>query len=895
MLRERAFLVCLLLSSELLAQNVVVNPTGAQSIVQPAGTTLSTNSLSNITYVTPSDNWSQAPTIPATLSAGSNVIHLTVCPRGLTTQAVGLFNYYASVYIATVGTAEVALITATTCTQQGGSAGTITVTAANSHGMGYTVGTASQGVQEAIYAAPISANYTSTAQELGMTVVPPGQYTFQGQVNVVNSAEVVDFSGSVVTCNQLDAKSCLLVGALAHQANTWDVTIRNFTGQPGCNNCNFAMIEDAAQKTNFIGIGPAQPNPVGTLTNGASFGSMILVDNDQAAVIDRFSTFFARWFHCDSTFCSVAIKGNTGAGNSAVIYLSHANLNLNCGANGVDNQSGNTLHISDSVIENQAQFGVRATATFGDIQSADLDNVYFEAGGCPNPLGIGTAGLIVESGFATIKGSIGPQGIAPRYANTGATQYNYYIVAHSSFGGGLISAPFLVGDALTNQAGSIPVKWPQFGTTGTITYDVIRTSGPANSPAPYLAICGGGSTTACGTVATGLTPGAACTVGTAHICSFTDTASAATSAATSSNLPAFPTYYVAFGDGSGAGVFWPGAVVYTPAGDAVGSSPNPSGVHFDRFGDNVATSAADPVIQVVDSYGGVMPRFFAQDCSSYYGGTWISCLETGSGSSGPGATLLNSGQPGSPDTAGRKGRLIFEQGLFGSIAGGHKITLVDSNMAKTLNATGMRPTYDANDTYIGLDNPAAVAASGAQLAFGAPVSISNYIGNVGDSTSFLERLTASAKTFNVVPLRLGTGSTITQYNGLTTAGTGLAPNLGTPFNSITLSGNEPAQTIYTTAASGPGSAGNYRICITLWPTNSGTGTTTAIQGNAIAPSGSGIVTLPVGPALNAASLTNGGGACAALHVAASSAIQCSTTGYSGTGTYMMSCTVEQLQ
>ena len=41
-----------------------------------------------------------------------------------------------------------------------------------------------------------------------------------------------------------------------------------------------------------------------------------------------------------------------------------------------------------------------------------------------------------------------------------------------------------------------------------------------------------------------------------------------------------------------------------------------------------------------------------------------------------------------------------------------------------------------------------------QLAFGAPVSISQYIGNVGDNTSYLVRLTASLEAFNV-PVRVG--------------------------------------------------------------------------------------------------------------------------------------------
>jgi hypothetical protein len=253
-------------------------------------------------------------------------------------------------------------------------------------------------------------------------------------------------------------------------------------------------------------------------------------------------------------------------------------------------------------------------------------------------------------------------------------------------------------------------------------------------------------------VATGLTTASACsTVGTAHICSFTDTSSVSTSSYT---VTSPPTYLPAFGDGSGAGVFWPGAVVFTTPGDS-GGSPSPSGVHFDRLGDNVANSGSvsGQINQLVSSFGALLPKFFAQHCSGVYGGVWVSCAETSNGASAgtaySGATLLSSGLYNGPDVSGMKGRLIFEQGLYGQINGGHKITFVDANPAKTLNTNGMRSSYDADDTYVGLDNSAGASASNAQLAFGAPVSISHYIGNVGDNTSFLERLTASGKTFNV--------------------------------------------------------------------------------------------------------------------------------------------------
>jgi hypothetical protein len=727
---------------------VSVSPAGSQNVVQPAGTEFSTNNLSNIVYVASSDNWLQNPS--GTIAAGANTVSLAVCPRGLTVNSLASAQTY--VYISGVGTPEAVLITSTTCNQAGGGSGTLTFTAANTHGSGYTIGSASQGVQEAINAASYAGDYISGGfEELGSIVIPPGQYTWQARVTIPSPLMKLDFAGSFVTCNMAD--SCLFIGNAAHPTYVTDVTIKNFTGQAGCNNCNYPMIEDAGQGVHFIDIHTANPFPIGSGTNGSSFGSLIQVDGDQATIIDGLDPVQGRWSHCTTSFCSVAVKGPglSGGSGSGIIWLKNSNLNLYCTANGVDNQNANTMRISDSVVEAQAQFGVRATSTYSNVPAVELDNVYFEVGGCAgtNPLGIGQAGLIVENGWASVRDSVGPVGAAPVFANTGSTQYDYYVVAHSSTGS-LVSAPFLAGIALTNGSGTIPVVWPQFGTTGTITYDVIRTSGIANEPAPYTAICGGGSTTTCGSVATGLTVSSACSaVGSTNICSFSDTASASTS---SYVVTTPPTYYVAL-------PFWNGSVIYTMQTDAVGVSPTPSGVYFDRMGDNVANLGTNPVSQMVSSFGALIPKFFAQSCNGLFGGSWQSCLENAYGPAS-GATLLSAGAYNAADNAGEKGRLILEEGLTGFINGGHKITIADSNPAKTLASAGMRPTEDANDTYIGLDNASQANASNAQLAFGAPVSISNYIGSNPNNVSFLERLTTSAKTFNV-PVSINGNLTVT--------------------------------------------------------------------------------------------------------------------------------------
>jgi hypothetical protein len=85
--------------------------------------------------------------------------------------------------------------------------------------------------------------------------------------------------------------------------------------------------------------------------------------------------------------------------------------------------------------------------------------------------------------------------------------------------------------------------------------------------------------------------------------------------------------------------------------------------------------------------------------------------------------------------------------------------------AKTLADAMHRPSNDEADTFIGLDVPAAgVQLKQAQLAFGAPISISNYVGNKGDGSNWKERLTARDKTF-AVPVVIKAGNTMTVGSG----------------------------------------------------------------------------------------------------------------------------------
>ena len=91
------------------------------------------------------------------------------------------------------------------------------------------------------------------------------------------------------------------------------------------------------------------------------------------------------------------------------------------------------------------------------------------------------------------------------------------------------------------------------------------------------------------------------------------------------------------------------------------------------------------------------------------------------------------------------------------------ITLVDSDMQKTVATANNRPFNDPSDSYIGFDRGDGNAQS-VGISFGAPQSISNYIGNSGDGKNWKERLTDKQKTF-AVPIVIEGGSTLTVGGG----------------------------------------------------------------------------------------------------------------------------------
>jgi hypothetical protein len=654
-----------------------------------------------VKYATEYD-WS---TIPAEAlgQPGAKTVNLAACPPGV--------NGNEPEYWVLINGSEPAKVTGGTCAGDG-RPGTLQFMSHGAHAGGETLSSASGGLQEALIAARyVPTNPTGTSQS-GTVVVPPRELKAFARVSVRSSNLTVDFSGSILECWMND--TCIFVGDPSKANAYQDITLINPRGRPTVLNGQKPFIEVNAQKTRLFNVSTR------INSGGGTFGSYVQVDDDESFLLDGLDTSLGGGagnygVRCDATVCNPVIYAPGPFGIfPGVGWLKNLNISLQCGGNGIDWQAGNTLRISDSVIQGYAQYGVRAGTKRGGYGGFELINVYQEVGNCKNPLGkIGQAGVIAQGGTVKIEGGEAPTGWVPRFASTGNTDYRYYIVArHAKFGA---SNPLYAGRALTNGLGSILVTTADIA--GAASFDLLRVTaiGGQRDQAPY----GTGNFA----VLTNVSRALVCSNG---MCTFTDT-----QAAPQSYTVGVPTYFPLLD-------FWPGNLVLGANGD---SSSVLAGAR--AWMDNAPGN-------VVAVQGSTAPALIAANCDSLGGWTplWVSCYSAMAPTSfvQQGAFLLavkpnaDAGQ-----WTNLKGRMNFSTLGTGP---GHIITLSDSNFQKTIATANNRPTNDANDAFIGYDqgdgNPTRIG-----ISFGAPQSISNYIGNVGDGKKWLERLTPTLKMFTV--------------------------------------------------------------------------------------------------------------------------------------------------
>ena len=771
----------------------------ALSTIPLLGQSITPASINKIQYVTSYFNWTQvdvAGSIGNLSVAGVNTLTLTPCPVGVNGSDTNLY-----IYISGVGTPEPAQVTtsggAGTCTSRAAT-GTVKVTTVNTHGAGFTIGSASTGIYEALKDATATNN--NNAHLNFSPTNPPASffYTIYAPVIVAGGHIEIDGAGATIDCQA--SRACFLMPT----ANVGPVHIHGFristrTTYPGAQvtqtscaanvatitttlnppvgryvdvqmtrnnhywgphvvattsgsswtytdtNCGglgsisaqaetfagnapqFAFIEDNGQGNEFNDL--AVDSPGGFQTN--TLNNLLVILNDQKVHIHDIQL-NSKLSGCTVAYCANGIyaPGNFST-NPAVLDVDNLGFSMLCAGNGITNHAGNTLRVSDSVIQGFVEWGTYSDILRGGFGGTQLDNVYNELGSCDNPWYIAAGfaagkaqaapGLIQGGSVVTVRGGSQPAGLIPVFASTGATQYIYYIVVHDTTVG-QVSYPYEIGTATSNGAGSILVGWPQYiqtatggggAPTDTITYDLLRTT--------YVS--GGGASAPFGTgnyaVATGIVQ---CSQA---ICTATDTNAALSSytvaAETNNNLTFF---------------WWPGSAFLSSGAQ----------MYIDGYG---------PTLQqpIMVPSGWKAPTIFAHKCSSGANSSlmYVSCLGTDSSvnnAAGVSGTLLQVGPWSGAETANLKGRLNFFRNPSVSTNTGHLITLVDSSPSKTVAYFNNRPPNDANDTYLGLDS-GNVSVGSAQMALGSPVAISRYIGNVGDGTNWKERLTGAADTFHV--------------------------------------------------------------------------------------------------------------------------------------------------
>ena len=416
--------------------------------------------------------------------------------------------------------------------------------------------------------------------------------------------------------------------------------------------------------------------------------------------------------------------------------------------------NSNGLYIEDTVCQASGPWQVYSSNSTGNYQGAYLKNIYSESSVVLNPPcspscptgakspfpGTGIAGLIAGPtavGPFQIAGNGGAFG-AFRTAGTGATRYSYFIVANDATTN-THTSPMQVLNWSSTGSDSIPVQWPRVANgADAINYDVLRCPTPTGITAVYPHNGGtpGGSPAACGSVAIGISQAAACSGNL--VCTYTDSGSAPTAA-----------YTVQEGNYAGNFPFWPGSIV--------------------SVNHTVTVDVEEGNVVGVGLKGN--PLQIAQQCSNIgtaSPGGYTSCLTslTSTGYHNQTATLLSDGSPAGGGETLTKGRLNFTMAPFANLEAHHIITLIDSHPGLTQATQTYRPPASADDTWIGTDVSNPVAPGSGQLAFGAPVSITNYIHATGDGlqTDWLERLTSRQKTF-AVPVTIKGGNSFTLGDG----------------------------------------------------------------------------------------------------------------------------------
>src|SRR6202451_2096050 len=785
--------------------NVSTAPASSQNITQPVGTQFGVNNVNGRRYVTlaPSVyNWSQ--NISGTITGGTQAtVTLSTCPAGI-------FGTDTTSFISINNGAEFAQLQGGGTCVPGSSLKTITFTPVGTY-TNPTLSSASSGIQEALVDAEASGTGRA-GRHLAVVFQPPNPpattyYTISAAVTVPGGIADIDGSGASIDCEAADkcfyfttgelvlhgfrvATKTTLAGAAITQtacaANVSTITTTlnpkvgsyvdiqwtdsphywgifqvastsssSFTvadnncahaGSPGAGTIaaaatpggvapEHAFLEDAG---NGLTVRDIYFDPPGWAAG--NLNSWFVVDNDQSfGAQDIYASNNANGgLACSAGYCGQAFYAPGGVSGTPLGAIRHVSLSLGCQGNGIKWLAGEGIEVTNTtVIQAFQQYGIAAGPLRGGFGQTVTDNLYEEIGGCTNPF-MTAAGFssfaaqnmagIEQLGGGTVQvknisggTSPGVGGNEPQFAVGGSTNfYEYWAVICD---GSNCSMPMRFGQAAPANSTPYNIGWPRYAsqTGSTVTYWILRGGGPG-AGLGFVAPYGTGNWSLTST---------AIPQCSSYICTMSDSTATTLQSYTVTTNPALaPNVW----NWPGGVVLGGGAILYSDSG--------------------LPVSGISAVVTTL----GVAPSVYAQRADSTSPGVYVSALASAAGF---GATLLQDGYQ-SP-SAGLKGRLNFAVTPLNAVSSTHVITLNDSNPAKTIADPNHRPAADANDVYIGMDqgsqNP-----SLAQLSFGAPAAISNYIGNVGDGVNWGERLTAGLKEFKVA-VKFDSGVTFAGITG----------------------------------------------------------------------------------------------------------------------------------
>lgn len=735
----------------------------------PYATALQSGPLASNMVRTPSDlNWRQSPTTELN-SPGKNSVTLVPCPPGVIASEPW---YY--VYISGTGSPEAVRVTGGTC-KGDYRPGTLEFTTTSSHPSGYVIGSASGGIQEASIAARFVPTNPSGSPQSGRVVITPGEYNVYAPISIRATSQTVDFSGSILNCYTPN-DACVFVGDHGPASAYESITLVNPRGRPMMVAGTKPFIEVNAQQTRIFNVTTriALPNN--------SFGSYVQVDDDQAFLLDGLDTLGGgKGVTCNPSFCGAFVTA-PGPFNrwSAVGWLKHMSLSLQCSGKGVEWLSGNGLRISDSVIQGWSVFGVRVSNQRGGYGGFTSENVYYEASpSCRDysPMGnIGSAGILAEGVEFKLSGvaANGASGVYPNWgAASGSHAWLYWVVpVHAKFGEGI---PLPAGYAFLNGSARIKGTFPRIA--GASSYKVLRMDWDMRSSRPYPE--------GTGKYLVETVPQSSCST---FACPFTDNGgelSSYTNLAEDLNR----NLYMPRLD------FWPGAIVISTRDDK--STANLSTfappLKADVLGEGAIVSTYPP--GVITGEAGVLIATGATPPAAAN----LVALQTNDTLGIPGATIMKAANGLGTPESGHKGRLNF--GHHGQVSGFTPlITLADSDWGKTWTSSNHRPTADANDLDMGYEGRGDVFYSRAEK------EIREYVGKLPDGSP-PEKLTASAKMFNV-PVTINGDLTVTGKCAGCGGGSGGGSSSRGTVSLIGQAASIPAKNLCANASCG---AGQYRI------------------------------------------------------------------------------------